>query len=332
MAWFGYEISEKLTLSIIFSEILIIAVLTTAPKAAIEPLYWQSALLTYFTPFFLGPMGAALAVRYRSSLMAGFTAFLFCQFNEAASLLIVSLLFVLLPFVGPERRRLVIVAIVGAVLSTAVVAASPGNALRHNDPNPTDYWRVFVDTVLTGKRLLVPIVTSYSGALLLVLGAILGSYLQLKKRKQILGAALISLLLAMPAIAASVYGIKTLMARTAIVPTFPLVAAVLFLGLGIGSFFAVRNRAIVLSGAVLFVIATGHHAMSVLPIMQDFNKAWEAQHELLSTSSPDAQISIIPSPNPFHDSWQVRSDKNWIINQCVATFYKVKTVQLSEDH
>jgi hypothetical protein len=224
-----------------------------------------------------------------------------------------------------------IAALIGGVLSTAVVAASPGNALRHNDPNPTDYGRVFVDTVLTGKRLLIPIVTSYSGVLLFVLGAILASYLQLKRRKKFFLAAFISLLLAIPPIAASVYGIKTLMARTAIIPTFPLVAAVLFLGLGIGSFFVVRNRVIVLASAVLFVIATGHHAMSVLPIMQEFNQAWDAQHELLSASSPDAQISIIPSPNPFHDSWQVRSDKNWIINQCVATFYNVKSVQLSED-
>jgi hypothetical protein len=330
MAWLGYVITKRLWLSIVFAEALIIAVLTMAPKAALEPLYWQSALLTYLPPLFIGPLGAALSIRLNSLAIAGFTAFLVCQFNEAASVMVVSGLLVVLPFVDRSRRRLVFAALIASALSTALVAASPGNALRRNDPNPTDYLSLLINSLLTTGRLLAEIAVSRGGILLFILGVTVASHLKLKRKIGFLRDAFICLLLAIPPTAASVYGVKILMARTAIIPTLPLVAAVLFLGLGIGSFFTIRNGLPLLLCAALFVIVTSTQSMSLLPTMQEFSRAWEAQNELLTQSSPDAQVTIIPSINPFPDSWQLRSDKTWVINQCVATYYNVKSVQLAE--
>jgi hypothetical protein len=330
MAWLGFVITKRVWLSIVFAEILIVAVLTMAPRSALEPLYWQSALLTYLPPLFIGPLGAALSIRLNSLAVAVFTALLVCQFNEAVSVMVVSGLLVVLPFVDRSRRRLVYAALIASALSTALVAASPGNTLRRNDPNPTDYLSLLSDSLLVTGRLLANIALSRGGILLLILGVTAGSHLQLKRKIRFLRDAFFCLILAVPPTAASVYGIKTLMARTAIVPTLALVAAILFLGLGIGSFFTIRNGLPLLLCAALFVIVTGAQSMSLLPTMREFNRAWEAQNELLTKSSPDAQVTIIPSINPFQDSWQLRTDQTWIINQCIATYYNVKSVQLAQ--
>ncbi|MBN1569964.1 MAG: hypothetical protein JXA73_19120 [Acidobacteria bacterium] len=331
MAWLGYEITKRLWLSIIIAQAILIAAFTMAPKSALEPLYWQSALLTYLPPFFIGPLGAALSIRHNSLTIAVFTALLVCQFNEATSVVVVSGLVLILPFVGRSRRRLVYAALLAGVLSTALVAASPGNAIRRNDPNPINYMSLLADSLLTTGRLVADVALSRGSILLFILGAAVASHVRLKRKTGFLRDAFICFLLAIPPIAASVYGVKTLMARTAIVPTFALAAAILFLGLGIGSFFIIRNGLPLLICAALFAAVTGAQSMSLLPTMQEFNRAWEAQNELLTKSPPDAQVTIIPSINPFPDSWQLRSDQTWVINRCVATFYNVKSVQLAEN-
>jgi len=331
IAWFGYEISEKLVLSIVIAEIIVLAVLTTTPRAAIEPLYWQSALLTYIPPFVIGPLGGALAIRFNSAAIAGITAFLACGFNEAISAMVLCGLIIAIPFVDRNRRGCIFAAIAGAFLSTALAAASPGNAIRRGDVNLMPDSLFLVDSLRQTGELLWEIALSPAGILLFVMGMALAPHLAISRRIRPIWTAVIGLLLAVSATATSVYGIKTLLARTAIVPTSSLVATILILGLWAGARFVPRNTMICLLCTMLFVIAAGSKSLSLLPIMQKYEQSWEAQHKTLEEAVPDEHITMEPSFNPFRNAWHLEEDPNWSINQCVAAFYGVASVQTPAD-
>jgi hypothetical protein len=331
LAWFSHALCRKWMFSLILAEILIAATFATAPRGAIEPLYWQSALLTYLPPLFIGPAGAALALRANSRILAALTGLIVCGFNEAITVMIVSGLVLTLPFAQRNRRGLLFSALAGSAFSFAVMLLSPGNTIRHNDPNPADYIGVLGDALCTIGRLLLDILTSPTGILLPAMGIILASVLRPNGKARLLVYALLCILAAIPAVAASLYGIKILMARTALIPTFALAASLLFIGLAIGSMITFRSSWLILVCAVLFSVASATQALSLLPAMRDFRRAWEDQNDLLTKSSPDSQVTLYPAPNPFQDSWQVRPERDWIINQCVATFYGVQSVQLAKE-
>lgn len=331
LAWINHAISRRKTLSFILAAMLISAAFAAAPRGAIEPLYWQSALLTYLPPFFIGAAGAALTVRTNSAILAGGTGLIVCGFNEAISAMVFSGLILAIPCVRKEHRRLLCSALAGSLVSLGAMLASPGNAIRHNDSNPPDYIEILMDSLAVLSRLFVQIATSPTGILLIVLAIFLASFFGLNGRMRFIKCAWLSLAATIPAAAASLYGIKTLMARTAFAPTFAIVAALLFVGLAIGSFVKIRSAWLILICSALFCIATGIKAASLMPIMRDFNQAWTDQNELFVQSSLDSQITLRSAPNPFHDSWQVRLDPDWVINQCLAYFYGVQCVRLAQE-
>ncbi len=337
LAWFVYEISQKLVLSILIAEIIVLAILTTTPRTAIEPLYWQSALLTYIPPFIIGPLGGALALRLRSTAIAGVTACLACGFNEAISVMVLCGLIAAIPFVdrrssvGSDRRRFIFAAVVGAFLSTALAAVSPGNAIRRGDADLMPDPLFLVDSLRQTGELLWEIALSPAGILLFVMGMALAPNLGVSRRIRPLWIAAIGFLLAVSATATSIYGLQKLLARTAIVPTSSLVVTIFILGLWAGGKIVPRNALISLLCAILFVIATGSQSLSLLPVMQKYERSWEVQNKTLEEAGPGDHVTIEPSLTPFRNAWHLEEDPNWSINRCVAAYYGVASVRTAAD-
>ena len=117
------------------------------------------------------------------------------------------------------------------------------------------------------------------------------------------------------------------MARTAMVPTFSLVAVILILGFWAGGKFVPRSAVICLLCTVLFAAAAGSRSLSLLPVMQKYNRSWEARNKILEEAGPDERVILPPANNPFTDAWHIEADPNWPINQCVASYYGVASVQ-----
>jgi hypothetical protein len=329
ITWFLYEISHKLVPSLVVAEIIVIAFLTATPRLAVEPLYWQSALLTYFSPFVIGPLGAALAIRFKSGGIAGIAACLTCGFNEASCVMVLCGLIAAIPFVA--RRGYIFAALTGAFLSTALVAASPGNVIRRGDANLIPDPLFLIESFRQIGELLWSTVCSPAGALLFVLGMAVAPYLSISRKVRPLWTAFIGLLLALSAVAASVYGINTLLARTSLVPSSALVATIFILGLWAGGRIVPRHAMICLLCTVLFVIATGSQSLSLLPLMQKYARSWEVQNKTLEEAAPDEHVTLNPSINPFIDAWQIKHDPNWPINRCIASYYGVASVQISSN-
>jgi len=331
IAWFGHEISQKLVLSVVIAEVIVLAILTATPRMAIEPLYWQSALLTYIPPFIIGPLGGALALRFRSPVIAGIAACTVCGFNEALSIMVLCGLVAAIPFVDRSQRRFIFAAAAGALLSTALAAASPGNAIRRGDTDLVPDPLFLVDSLRQTGELLWEIALSPTGILLFVMGIAIAPHLEISRRIRPLWIAAIGLLLAVSATATAVYGVQKLMARTAIVPTTSLVIMIFILGLWVGGRIAPRHALIFLLCAVLFVIATGSKSLSLLPIMQEYELSWEVQRKMLEEARPEDHVTLDPSPTPFLDAWHIEEDPNWPINRCVAAYYGVASVQTAAD-
>jgi len=327
IAWFSYKVSGKAVLSIVLAEAFVSAVMTAAPGAAVEPIYWQSALLTYIPPFIIAPVGAALAVRFNSTLIAGVSAFVACAFNEAVSIMFVCGLILAAMFVDNSRRRLILSALAGALLSTMIVAMSPGNALRRNNANPIPDLTFVLNSIIRTGQLLREVVLSPAGILLLVFGMALAPFVQIGNRIRPFWIAVTGILLALSATATSVYGVRTLMARTALVPAFPIAATLIFLGLWAGSRFVPRNAAILLVCATLFTAATVSKSLSLLPVMREYAQRWDARDKKLAAAAPGEQVLVDPVILPFRDAWDVEADPHWAINRCMATHYGVKSVQ-----
>jgi hypothetical protein len=271
-----------------------------------------------------------LAIRFNSVFIAAFTACVICGFNEAISVMVLTGMILALPFVGRSRRRLVFAFLAGSFLSTILALVSPGNAIRRSDPNPIPDPLLIIDSLRQTGELLVDVALSPAGILLFVLALALAPYLQISGRIRPQWAVPIGVLLAISAITASVYGVHTLMARTALVPTFSLVATILVLGLWAGSRIIPRNAMILVLCTALFVFATGFKSLTLLPTMRQYERSWEAQNKALSEAGSNEHVIVERSLNPFPDAWQIQADPDWIVNRCVANYYGVASVQTAE--
>jgi hypothetical protein len=330
VAWFCHELSERRLTSIIIAEILMISVLTTTPRMAIEPVYWQSALLTYLPPFVIGPLGGAVALRLNSVAIAALTACIICGFNEAVSVMVLTGMIFMIAFVHGKRRKLVFAALAGSLISTVLAMVSPGNAIRRNDPNPVPEPAFLIESLRQTGELLANIAFSPAGILLFMMALALAPFLRIGGRIRPLWAVPIGLLSAFSAIAASVYGVRTLMPRTAIVPAFSLVATILVLGFWIGTRFLPRNTFILILCTALFVITTGSRSLTLLPAMRHYERIWNAQHKILTDAGPEDHVVIEKSFTPFPDAWQIQPDPDWVVNRCVANYYGVASVRTKE--
>jgi len=331
VAWFCHELSERRLTSIVIAEILMISVLTTTPRMAVEPIYWQSALLTYIPPFVIGPLGGALALRFNSMTIAALTACIICGFNEAVSVMVLTGMILMIAFVHGKRRKLVLAALAGSLISTVLAVVSPGNAIRRNDPNPVPEPEFIIESLRQTGEMLANIVFSPVGILLFLTAITLAPFLKIGGRIRPQWAALIGLLPAFSAIAASVYGVRTLMARTAIVPAYSLAATVLVLGFWFGARFVPRNAFILILSTALFVMHAGSGSLTLLPTMHQYARIWNEQHRVLTDAGPEDHVIIENAYNPFPDAWQIRPDPDWVVNRCVANYYNVASVRTEDN-
>jgi Family of unknown function (DUF6056) len=332
MTWCLHELTHRLALAAVISETVIVATLTAAPQHGMEAVYWQTGMITYLPPFIIAPLGVAGALRFRSPVIAGVAAFVAAGFNEAFMALEVAALVLALVACRREHRSIVIAALAGAILSSVIVVASPGNALRHESVGSPPISQVPLSTLADTVSLLIRIVVSPIGITFLLMGAGLaanGAHIRWPRPIYIAGAAFV---LALAAISPAMYGIHALQARTAIVPTFILVLGLLALTMAAGRWLpeARQPLALLVVSATFSAWATAG-ALSLVPKLHDYSNAWNAQDVRLTQAAmldPRGDWTVDPIVGPFPQVWTIERDPQWPINRCVADYYGIASVRI----
>jgi hypothetical protein len=326
-----------------------------------ESLYWGQGMRTVVPPLILGVALATLLVLPRPAtggrraqwLLAGaafLIAMIAAMFGEsyatmqaAAAGLLAAALF------WRDRRNIpprVLAALAGAAAGLAIVAASPGNAVRKAffppTPAPIDLARMttvhtmeFVGDILAGQWLAV--------AGLMALGAVLGILVPSDPRLRTRGLRFEAVFVAatsfvlLAAFAPAAYGLsQPLPGRTKLVPAFVLAAALVVLAYRQGERVAVstrvpqavRNLAVAAFVGSLAWTSLIYYAWAIdrQPVIEDYLVYWDrVDAEILRARSRGEKRVRIRDPI---ENWagleDIGADPSFWVNSCVSDYYGIQ--------
>lgn len=338
LAWLGWEAFPLLgvdrCLSPVAAILLVLAILGSAPDPY-QVLYWQVGMLTYLPPLVVLPASAAtLLFGYRRGWpmlalmsLAFLAALVAGGFSEPYMALQVAGLSAALFAArrSPTARAILTAALAGAILSAAIVALSPGNALRHAEyPSRSAVEIAIILAAYTGALLLRVLLAPSTIASLLVAAALgHASKGWAVRMPSFIRFAEVALAVTMVGLLPGVYGAAgSQPLRALFIPSAALASVLLAWAFAAGY----RLRALALPRALplvavaaLSVVATVQ-ALTPLPAFQRYAGAWE-QRDRLARSS-DAPAALPPVPNPFglHD---IGADPSHWANVYIHRYYSL---------
>ena len=324
LSWLGYEVSHRLALSIIISELLILTTLAAAPDA-LQPIYWQTGMLTYFPPLFVLPAGLALVLRTRSPLAACFLAFLSAGFNEPTMAMQVVAFGALMPLVRTSRS-LVVAAFLGSCGSAIVMLTSAGDTARRSGFHPG--YLALVEDEVVALLLTIVRVATVPTLLFVVVVALIGHQdapdVRLPRPSLIV---IGTLALVGVGLSPAVYGFGAVPGRAAFVPSFVLVVGLFLFAVRLGvdlralTLPAVAVPAVAVSLAVLSLVA----ALSLVGPFTAYAQAWDYQDATLRAASGAVQLTAL-TDNPFglEDVGQPGSQ---FATTCALQFYGLQRIE-----
>jgi Family of unknown function (DUF6056) len=329
MTWFWREVLREFLPALILSQTLLITLVMAVPNLASDAFFWQTGLLTYTPPLVVGFAGTAAVLRWRSPWIAGLIAFLMVGFNETAMALTIAALALAVFAVPRDCRRLALTALFGALISAAIVVASPGNHVRQERealdlapvwlvPLRALIWEVYlllrgmflglVFVVLIGRTLPRQITFAWRSPPFLVVGTML--------------------ILSLAAVLPSVYGINFV--ETRVLPTVLLPIAVGLFLVPLALDWLPTSRAKNYQLGVLCCLLVAFALVRFAPMasaMKNYGPKLAEQDKLLLAAPLGANIVIDAAHSPYNRLTEISRDPDFSLNQCVASYYGLASVR-----
>jgi hypothetical protein len=326
--WCAFTFTRRLSLSLMLALLVILSVVSVTGDSVdgLQAVYWQTASVTYVAPFIVAATGIAASVRTRSFAIAAIAGFVAAGFNEAFMVVEIAALS-LAVLLARSWRLLAASALLGALLSAAVVVASPGNDSRIDQLHQPSMDGMFSLTPQTLRSLLSEVTASPVFILGFLATLLVGRQVRPGLPEVIIVVA--AALLVLCAVVPSLYAMQVLLPRTSIVPYAVLGLAVMLMGLRLGGRLAPHP-----AGALLIPIVSVAFAVFALkqfsPVQSEFEvftRQWsEQQAQLKSVSGIEAPVVVTPVDSPVN-VWRVNERPESYVNQCISQFYETGPVR-----
>jgi len=370
---------------VFFAGFIIFATLETAPNMS-QSLYWQAAALTHVAPFiplslYVGLVSQGVSQRHKpfsrkfNLACAGILTFVAGGLSDAYTVfqtcgLILSIL-ALEIFAGTHLksriRTYLVVGLVGSLLASIIVVASPGNSIRQGFfPRQLDGLDILVVTIRYSVGFVVKLVLNHP---LIVMASITLPFLIVLREfsltdaprwnrrlciRLLLMTPVTVILLIMCCTGASVYAISVMLPeRARILLSLIVICGIVVWSRAAAEYLAAKLRRISWNGKqiisisatvllVCLVISPLVSCFSVFTIREQarsFAADWDRQDSQLKAAKQDGiadvtvqqigdfQSRIGKGPSELH----LRADPGFWINQVTASYYGLKSVRADED-
>jgi hypothetical protein len=324
-AWVAYEFTKRWLVAIIVAEAVILGTLVGAPGDALEAVYWQTGILSYLAPLAVGALALALTVRFKSPAIATTGAFVGASFHESY-MLIQPLALAAGAVLFPGQRRLLAMALVGAVAGLLTVILAPGLTARMGTPANPVLPSLLITSGFTILHLLLLIA---SGGLLVYA---VGSLTDLRWTLPRFGS--IFIMLAIPVLLGAAL-LPVVTAGRIPPPDRSLFIAVAGAA-GIAVLFGTLNRSRSIRYAIpmlgFFVVLATANSLGVAADLRAYARNWEAFDAQLRASRGQSLVTFQEFDGVFRGIRRLGSERaggegTLMVNECVAEFYGVGAIR-----
>jgi hypothetical protein len=323
----AHVLTRRLVSALIASQLIVLTIvgLTASKTDGLQAFYWQTASVTYIPPLVVAAAGIALCARIRSTLLAFALGFVAAGFNEAFMALELAGLAALL-LLRPCRRRQASAALLGGLVSAAIVVLAPGNDTRIAGLHQASPSALVQLAPLNAVDFVTALPRSPLALLTFLAGLLVGG--NPRKPLPVPQIAIVAFLLAIAAVAPSVYAMELVLPRTAVIPFAILVPAVFMLAAGIGARFIPKPSVapLLTLAAVVFAVLALRQLAPLRADFREFAGRWEVQQRELASASRGGDVVVSPVPSPVN-VWQVDANPASYVNLCVAKYYDLRSVR-----
>ena len=369
------DLSLSRWLSVLLAEMIIFFTLLFAPQPY-QSLFWRIGIITYTLPLVFLVLLTGLVIRFSTRVSSrrvqvgalvacAAMAFFAGGFSETylvlqISVILFGLLMVFLLAKGVSRRKwvpMLSAALIGSLLSLAVVLASPGNTVRQAAMPPPPGLFVWVKMVLLHTFLFMYRVLDANPfqfllAVLTPLLLVYGHYsVRMINRRQ--PSHLVLLFLALPP--AGFLLVSAVMAPAAYVQSsypdgrvlieagYVMALMLVFIGALIGFVLGQLHRwaeepvpnilkawaALLALALLLYPLYAARKNAALLPEFQDRAASWDTRDARIRAARQDGEfVVIVKGFNAPGGLAEFQVDPADWVNQCAASFYDVKQIQV----
>ena len=311
-------------LAIATGVIFVCAAIESAPTV-FQSVLWQTGALTYLAPLVLLTWWSASLARDRVTVAAVALPFLAGAFSETSVVCQVAALSVALIIGPPAKRRIIAAALGSSMVVLAIVALSPGNAIRRAQlpPSPEIIQTIQRTAVATYDFVSYMIVTNAMSLLLVCAVAALVRRVRVPGRIP-----LTAFVAAVGASAAASFSAIHMMAsnppgRALVVPETLLVVAAAALGLYVAP--RLEPAAAVLAIVLALVpVAGAIHNIHLIPAAQELAEKWDRMDVELRASRGDSVVAMPATIDMLH--FVNRDPAHWS-NQCISRYYGISSIR-----
>jgi hypothetical protein len=320
--------TRRLVSALIASQLIILTIvaLTGSRVDGLQAVYWQTAAVTYIAPLVVAAAGVALYARFRSLLLACVLAVVAAGFNEAFMTFELAGLAAVLLLV-PGRRAQTSAALLGALLSAAIVVLAPGNDTRIAGLHRASPSGLMQLAPLTAVDFATALPRSPLALFTFLAGAVIGG--SSRKLLPVPHTLVIVFLLAVAAVTPSVYAMERVLPRTTVIPFAILVSGLFILGRKIGARSLPRpsDASLLTLGAVVFAVLAVRQFAPLHSDFREFAVDWATQEGVLAAAAGSGgEVVVSPVRSPVN-VWQVDANPVSYVNLCVARYYGLGSVR-----